>query len=1373
MRLASRPGVDRMHRTAGQGIRPALRVGLVLLSCIGLGAGIAEAWVDDPVDDRTQISERHFTELRNNINGKRPDGCNGGNPWSWVWTSGPIAQGLPIRADHLNEMRRALEDTYARASFTGVIANLGNILTTDYPADVTTATPIRAAHVNQLRRAVDNATCCGDWACNGTENCNTCPADCGGVCGNGCCEIGETSCTCAADCPPACGDGCCDPGGESCLTCSADCGVCVCGSWTPAGCNIGGCAEPAPRLETRPAAPGCAPTQCVAACDNDGICEPARCETGLNCADCPVCNNDGVCQPGAGETCVSCPADCPPSCNNNGTCDAAGCETCGNCLSDCNVLGVCSCNNDTICDPTENCLTCPADCPPACNNNNACDACEDGCPGDCPPVWSCTGPGACAASPVCPAGKPCYRTQAGCVATATTFCPPTCNDGACDPGETCASCPADCCCNNDTVCNPPNETCATCPGDCGPCGCNNNGACDPGETCAGCPGDCPATCNTNGVCEPNPPNCEPAGCADCQTQFWCTSTSSCAGGTPCPPGKTCYSDNPTCVANAATDCAGCGNAVCDSGETKCVCPADCPADACGDGCCTGSETAVTCAADCPCTYGGWTDDGCFAGGCANPTPLRQVKTAPEPGCPPQSQCVASPVCAGCPDGVCGGTETRCSCPQDCPTDACGDGCCTGSETKCACPADCPGSCCGQRGCEPGETKCSCPGDCPVDACGDGCCTGAETPCACPADCPGACSCNNNGVCQPGAGETTCTCPTDCPGPCCGQRGCELGENSCACPADCSGPCPCNNDGACNAGAGENPCTCPSDCPGPCPCNNNGICNPGETKCTCPADCATDVCGDGCCTGAETPCSCNSDCPGPCACDLDGTCEPGAGETTCNCADCPGTCCGQRGCEPGETKCTCPTDCTADVCGDGCRTGAEACDNGASNGPCLAACSTSCTVNTCLQYFCTSSSSPCSAAAACPPGKTCYTTQAACDAARLTNCPPVITECTGEPDGTLCGFIACNCVSILGCSGNSQTWEYRRSYSGTCQGGSCASAGSFGICEPFTSPPCNSATHCGGLFNPCGSQCGMGLPACPGNAVCSGPPDCLCQCGGAAASCGLTVPAPCCTGYQCTNIIAGTCCAQQGTQCNVFSPSCCAGLTCVGGPFLGTCQPPCVCNDDGDPCTTDACISGSCQHTPINCADTDSCTNDSCVAGACQHSQINCDDTDPCTADICVAGACQHSPINCADTDPCTNDSCVAGACQHPPKCSPPETCSGGACISPCPEDQHWAGSCCKPDACGTNNCACTFWDGCWCPYTCPGGAVIAGTVQCDGSCALDPGNVCPCVPLNCSAVCSGGGWSSGCGGSCSGGTETRPDGCGGSCCCCCSNPPCT
>ena len=73
---------------------------------------------------------------------------------------------------------------------------------------------------------------------------------------------------------------------------------------------------------------------------------------------------------------------------------------------------------------------------------------------------------------------------------------PTCGDTACDPTESCETCPGDCgpcgpsC--GDGACNG-GETCQSCVGDCGPCGPTcGDGACDGGETCDSCASDCGA-----------------------------------------------------------------------------------------------------------------------------------------------------------------------------------------------------------------------------------------------------------------------------------------------------------------------------------------------------------------------------------------------------------------------------------------------------------------------------------------------------------------------------------------------------------------------------------------------------------------------------------------------------------------------------------------------------------------------------------------------------------------------------------------------------------------------------------------------------------------------------------------------------------------
>ncbi|HEX5044251.1 MAG TPA: hypothetical protein VFV75_15200 [Candidatus Polarisedimenticolaceae bacterium] len=70
----------------------------------------------------------------------------------------------------------------------------------------------------------------------------------------------------------------------------------------------------------------------------------------------------------------------------------------------------------------------------------------------------------------------------------------------------------------------------------------------------------------------------------------------------------------------------------------------------------------------------------------------------------------------------------------------------------------------------------------------------------------------------------------------------------------------------------------------------------------------------------------------------------------------------------------------------------------------------------------------------------------------------------------------------------------------------------------------------------------------------------------------------------------------------------------------------------------------------------------CIAGT----SVNCDDGDQCTSDACVpaTGACTHVPNPCSDGDGCTADSCdpVLG-CQHIPQ-TPVQFCNTGGITIP-------------------------------------------------------------------------------------------------------------
>ncbi len=260
---------------------------------------------------------------------------------------------------------------------------------------------------------VDCGGVCGDFTCGPTEDCATCPTDCGicVVCGDGFCAGSETCSTCPGDCGPCpvCGDGSCTwP--EDCFGCPADCGPCggFCG---------------------------------------DFICQPFIGEDCFTCSiDCGSCGfcGDGFCDAFAGEDCTWCDIDCGPCMPfcGDGSCDAFAGEDCSTCATDCGpCMPFCG---DGACNAGENCLSCPGDC-------GACGTCGDG---------------------FCVAfiGENCMTCTADCGP-----CTGACGDGTCSGTEACWNCDVDCgtCLGNcgDGMCVfTEAEFCFTCPADCGPCG---------------------------------------------------------------------------------------------------------------------------------------------------------------------------------------------------------------------------------------------------------------------------------------------------------------------------------------------------------------------------------------------------------------------------------------------------------------------------------------------------------------------------------------------------------------------------------------------------------------------------------------------------------------------------------------------------------------------------------------------------------------------------------------------------------------------------------------------------------------------------------------------------------------------------------------
>lgn len=191
-------------------------------------------------------------------------------------------------------------------------------------------------------------------------------------------------------------------------------------------------------------------------CDGLTDCEDSDCQSDGACAG-PVCNNDGVCS--NGEDCDNCPGDCHPvpgaSCGN-GVCEAGNGEDCITCPDDCNgKLGgkperrfccgdsatgcddarctetgfACtidsidaSCCGDGFCEGNEDTCSCADDCGPAPQSETVGSTCSDGLDNDCDGLADCD--------------------DSDCKGDLT--CSGCDNDGVCEPGEDCASCPNDC-----------------------------------------------------------------------------------------------------------------------------------------------------------------------------------------------------------------------------------------------------------------------------------------------------------------------------------------------------------------------------------------------------------------------------------------------------------------------------------------------------------------------------------------------------------------------------------------------------------------------------------------------------------------------------------------------------------------------------------------------------------------------------------------------------------------------------------------------------------------------------------------------------------------------------------------------------------------
>ena len=760
---------------------------------------------------------------------------------------------------------------------------------------------------------------------------------------------------------------------------------------------------------------------------------------------------------------------------------------------------------DDVCDATYGCLNVTNTAP--CDDGDACteaDACFEG---------------LCLGSPVIGCGEP------------------ACGDGICEPGESCAACPADCSplgagdcagscdptvvpppCTGNRACLPTVDGLPYVPaltfghGVCGV-GCTTDADC-PGGACLSADG-----LETSGVCAVM---CQPGAAAGgdvddegCGPSARCVARADDATAGVCVPGRACQPgpEAPECVplhglADAGAVLTGCfaqGGSACPGLQDRCLLRTAEPFHA---GTCVGQATACDAARQLGCD------------GARTCTPLAgpglagaAFVCADAPGTRARDEACADAPEACAPGLLCHGGACRAPCvPGDAPCAAgtcrdlaaelllaaatlglcepgCGDGTCDAIDSAATCPADCADGTdgCGDGSCDPATEGClTCPLDCGACVqCGDGSCVADEACGSCAADC-GPCPECGDGACT---GPESCDgCPTDC-GVCVTAGGvgtCSAGESCYACPADCGACTAACGDGAC--GLGEGCVTCPADC-GACPWTcGDGACSPGETCASCPADCRL------------------LDLPG-----CGGDCDPTGEGATCDDGQaCVPTLEGQPFAAPFQQgNGVCAEGCPAEGCGEG--RGCLAFDGLPSAGVCGALCTPpdgpECEVGgACVALTEAPDTGVCVAGPACDPGTGCAALRPG------SACLPLATD-------------ASRGVCLPGCWGQDPS---------ACQG-------SPARCLVRTDGPWHQGT------------CAGTTPACDAAAQVGCTPSETCLLVGGAAFLG-----------QATVCVPATGASTEGGDCTLGADRCAPGLWCVDSVCRRPCRP------NGPPCTAGSC-----------------------------------------------------------------------------------------------------------------------------------------------------------------------------------------------------------
>ena len=1070
-------------------------------------------------------------------------------------------------------------------------------------------------------------------------------------------------------------------------------------------CNVPTCESGFCKLKNRDAGTPCKDPSMVvgtcqeALCDAAGTCvaEPKKegttCDSGTPLGGCEqaVCDSAATCKVGAKADGSHCGLGiCGTKCFEGSCVSASDADyDDGNpCTKDYCDQGA-KVMHDPITDLTLNC-----DDHDACTKDDFCldgacsgklDSCNDGIPctvDTCDKTEGCQHLGddkACTGNDVCVTLA--CELSIGCTATGV-------NDGAqCDDGDTCTK--VDAC----------NKT-GTCVGSDNQCACATTADCDQTNLCL--PRLCDPTtskciidaskavvCDTSSdsfcsktSCGPNTGTCSTAALQEgkqCDDNDVCTGSSACKDGL-CTgtADKGCDDKNP-CTLDACDPVAGC---VSNPGGDSCNDDNPCTdADVCSNGACTG--VAKACDDGVPCTF-----DGCDSktGSCTNtakdescndnnPCTTNTCDATGAKGCSSKpndaATCDDGDVCtqSGCKSGQCIVTAVNkdvegCGCEKDaecndnnaCTADSCKAGTCVFDQAAKEGGSCAPSNVCltaGSGVCKAGACTGGTPKDCSADAskCVDTACNPVTGTCdkatkadgsKCDAD---GSLCTVDDVCQ--AGSCIAGNAVDCAGggDACNIASCDAKTGTCkTTPANkgtlcddgeyCTDNDACDGSGKCVAGAAR-------DCSGAGDACNSGTCDSKNQQCVKTPKQAGAACDDGLfCNEGE-------------ACDGKGSCTGGSAKVCTSTSPCLVAVCDDTKDACSSTPATAGVSCTD---GNAC-TQTDTC-NGA--GACIGANPKVCAGDACNEDTCDSKTGACGVKAktkgtTCNDGNLCTQTDTCDGAGKCTGANPKV--CVGD---------ACNNGT---CSPDSGVCGKTPKANGTaCEDGSDCTSGdscASGVCKP-------------GTYN-----C-----ACKVDADCNDNNACTvdkCAISGSAVTCTNTVS----TGAVCND---GDACTTNDT-CNL------AG-SCVGKAL--------VC-DDGNACTADACgaKTGICNTTPqakgFPCTDGLACTTgDACDgAGACATTPVNCDDGNPCTTDACVAksGLCSHAnnTAPCEDGNACTlNDVCALGACVSgkAKNCADATVCTADSCnpkSGACVNAATLEGAYCEQStysACNSGACGC-------------------------------------------------------------------------------------